>query len=109
MLSIETTDSLPPVRRGGGRTSEERKQIQDALKTGDVQVVKGIESGNRYNALQQLIRQAAHSMDLKVKIVFRRHEDNPEIGDVYFHGYKAEDADKVAASAIRQTKNKATA
>ena len=31
MLNIEKTEELPQVRRGGGRPSAERKQIQDAL------------------------------------------------------------------------------
>lgn len=92
MLNIETTDSLPPVRRGGGRPSEERKQIQDALQTGAIQVVKGIEAGNKYNALQQRIRQAALSMGLKVKIVYHKYEYNPEVGDLYFHGYSVEES-----------------
>lgn len=103
MLNIETTDSLPPVRRGGGRPSEERKQIQDALQSGAIQVVKDIEAGNKYNALQQRIRQAAQSMGLKVKIVYRKHEDNNDIGDLYFHGYtekeEATKSAKVKASA----------
>jgi hypothetical protein len=90
MLNIETTDQLPPVRRGGGRPSEERKQIQDALISGDIQVVKDVEAGNKYNALQQRIRQAAQSMGLKVKIVYRKHEDNLEVGDLFFHGFKIE-------------------
>jgi len=91
MLNIETTDSLPPIRRGGGRPSEERKQIQDALQTGNIQVVKNVEAGNKYNALQQRIRQAALSMGLKVKIVYHKYEDNPEAGDLYFHGFSAEE------------------
>jgi hypothetical protein len=91
MLNIETTDQLPPVRRGGGRPSEERKQIQDALISGDIQVVKDVEAGNKYNALQQRIRQAAQSMGLKVKIVYRKHEDNLQVGDLYFHGFKVEE------------------
>jgi hypothetical protein len=91
MLNIETTDQLPPVRRGGGRPSEERKQIQDALVSGEIQVVKDVEAGNKYNALQQRIRQAAQSMGLKVKIVYRKHEDNLEVGDLYFHGFKVEE------------------
>ena len=90
MLNIETTDQLPPVRRGGGRPSQERKQIQDALVSGEIQVVKDVEAGNKYNALQQRIRQAAQSMGLKVKIVYRKHEDNLEVGDLYFHGFKVE-------------------
>ena len=52
MLNIETTDQLPPVRRGGGRPSQERKQIQDALVSGEIQVVKDVEAGNKYNASQ---------------------------------------------------------
>jgi hypothetical protein len=91
MLNIETTDQLPPVRRGGGRPSEERKQIQDALVSGEIQVVKDVEAGNKYNALQQRIRQAAQSMGLKVKIVYRKHEENLEVGDLYFHGFKVEE------------------
>jgi hypothetical protein len=91
MLNIETTDQLPPVRRGGGRPSEERKQIQDALNSGEIQVVKDVEAGNKYNALQQRIRQAAQSMGLKVKIVYRKHEDNLDVGDLYFHGFKVEE------------------
>lgn len=91
MLNIETTDQLPPVRRGGGRPSQERKQIQDALVSGEIQVVKDVEAGNKYNALQQRIRQAAQSMGLKVKIVYRKHEDNLEVGDLYFHGFKVEE------------------
>lgn len=91
MLNIETTDQLPAVRRGGGRPSEERKQIQDALVSGEIQVVKGVEAGNKYNALQQRIRQAAQSMGLKVKIVYRKHEDNLEIGDLYFHGFNVKE------------------
>ena len=90
MLNIETTDSLPPVRRGGHRPSAERKQIQDALATLETQVIKDIEAGNKYNALQQRIRQAAQSMGLKVKIVYRKHEDNLEIGDLYFIGISPE-------------------
>ncbi len=86
MLDIQTTESLPPVRRGGGRPSEERKQIQEALSTLDTQVIRDVESGNKYNALQQRIRQAAQHMGLKVKIVFRKHEDNLEVGDLYFVG-----------------------
>jgi hypothetical protein len=86
MLNIETTDTLPPVRRGGGRPSAERKQIQDALATLETQVVREVESGNKYNALQQRIRQAAQQMGLKVKIVYRKHEDNLEVGDLYFVG-----------------------
>ena len=90
MLNIETTYQLPPVRRGGGRPSQERKQIQDALVSGEIHVVKDVEAGNKYNALQQRIRQAAQSMGLKVKIVYRKHEDNLEVGDLYFHGFKVE-------------------
>jgi hypothetical protein len=87
MLNIEKTDQLPPVRRGSSRPSEERKQIQDALRNGEVNIVRDVESGNKYNALQQRIRQTASSIGLKVKIVYRRHEDNKEIGDLYFQGY----------------------
>lgn len=90
MLNIETTETLPPVRRGGGRPSAERKQIQDALATLETQVVRDVQSGNKYNALQQRIRQAAQSMGLKVKIVFRKHEDNLEVGDLYFVGISDE-------------------
>ena len=86
MLNIETTEALPPVRRGGGRPSAERKQIQDALSTFETQVVRDVEAGNKYNALQQRIRQAAASMGLKVKIVYRKHEDNESVGDLYFVG-----------------------
>lgn len=93
MLDIETTDNLPPVRRGSARPSEERKQIQDALKSGEVNIVKNVEAGNKYNALQQRIRQAALSIGMKVKIVYRKHEDNTDLGDLYFHGYDAEDVD----------------
>jgi hypothetical protein len=86
MLNIETTDSLPPVRRGGGRPSAERKQIQDALATLSTQVVRNVEAGNKYNALQQRIRQAAQQMGLKVKVVYRKSEDDQNIGDLYFVG-----------------------
>lgn len=94
MLNIETTENLPPVRRGGGRPSQERKQIQDALSTLDIQVIREVEAGNKYNALQQRIRQAAQHMGLKVKIVFRKHEDNLEIGDLYFVGIDPEAAEE---------------
>ena len=62
MLDIETTDTLPPVRRGSSRPSEERKQIQDALQKKEVNIVKNVEAGNKYNALQQRIRQAARNL-----------------------------------------------
>jgi hypothetical protein len=103
MLDIQTTASLPAVRRGGGRPSEERKQIQDALSTLDTQVIRDVEAGNKYNALQQRIRQAAQNMGLKVKIVFRKHEDNLEIGDLYFVGISS-DSDKADNSATKSTK-----
>jgi len=93
MLNIETTESLPMVRRGGGRPSQERKQIQDSLSTLDIQVIREVEAGNKYNALQQRIRQAAQQMGLKVKIVFRKHEDNLEIGDLYFVGIDPQSAE----------------
>jgi hypothetical protein len=115
MLNIEVTDSLPTVRRGGGRPSEERKQIQDALKSGEVQVVKNIEAGNKYNALQQRIRQAALQMGLKVKIVYRKHDDNLSIGDLYFHGYTEDvveviEEEKAAKASVRRNvKDKVTA
>ena len=86
MLNIEKTDERPPVRRGGGRPSAERKQIQEALNTFETQVVRDIEAGNKYNALQQRIRQTASAMGLKVKIVYRKHEDDETIGDLYFVG-----------------------
>ena len=100
MLNIETTDALPPVRRGGGRPSAERKQIQDALSTLETQVVRDVEAGNKYNALQQRIRQAAQAMGLKVKIVYRKHEDNLEVGDLYFMGISDE---AVATKTVRKT------
>jgi hypothetical protein len=102
MLNIETTDALPAVRRGGGRPSAERKQIQDALATLETQVVRDVESGNKYNALQQRIRQAAQSMGLKVKIVYRKHEDNLEVGDLFFVGIGEENADDSKAKTIRK-------
>jgi hypothetical protein len=93
MLNIETTEALPPVRRGGGRPSAERKQIQDAISTLETQVIRDVEFGNKYNALQQRIRQAAASMNLKVKIVYRKHEDNEAVGDLYFVGINDESSD----------------
>ena len=93
MLDIETADTMPAVRRSAARPSEERKQIQSALQTGTVQVIKNVEAGNKYNALQQRIRQAAQSMGLKVKIVNNRHDNDATIGDLYFHGYTAEDSE----------------
>lgn len=104
MLNIETTDSLPPVRRGGGRPSEERVQIQNALKTLETQVVRDVEVGNKYNALQQRIRQAAQSMGLKVKIVFRKHEDDMTLGDLYFVG--VQDDDKAKTNTVRKATKK---
>lgn len=107
MLDIETTDTLPPVRRGSSRPSEERKQIQDALQKKEVNIVKNVEAGNKYNALQQRIRQAAQSMGMKVKIVYRKHEDNPEIGDLYFHGIDSEEnvvAEKPARKVSKDSK-----
>lgn len=104
MLNIETTDSLPAVRRGGGRPSEERKQIQAALSTLEAQVVKNVEAGNKYNALQQRIRQTAQSMGLKVRIVYRKHDDNPEIGDLYFHGYDGDAESVETPKTSRKTK-----
>lgn len=106
MLDIETTDALPPVRRGGGRPSEERVQIQNALNTFETQVIRNVEAGNKYNALQQRIRQAAESMGLKVKIVFRKHEDNLEIGDLYFVGVHADDDSKAKAATVRKASKK---
>lgn len=108
MLDIQTTESLPPVRRGGGRPSEERKQIQDALSTLDTQVIRDVESGNKYNALQQRIRQAAQQMGLRVKIVFRKHEDNLEIGDLYFVGINTE-SDEEKKAVAKNTKGKVEA
>lgn len=106
MLNIETTDSLPPVRRGGGRPSAERKQIQDALNTFDTQIIKDVEAGNKYNALQQRIRQAAQSMGLKVKIVFRKHEDNLNLGDLYFVGINPDNEDASKAKVTRKPAKK---
>ena len=108
MLDIQTTASLPPVRRGGGRPSEERKQIQDALSTLDTQVIRDVESGNKYNALQQRIRQAAQQMGLKVKIVFRKHEDDLEIGDLYFVGIDSESTEE-KKNISKNTKDKVEA
>lgn len=93
MLNIETADALPPVRRNSSRPSEERKQIQGALGSGVVQVIKDVEAGNKYNALQQRIRQTAQAMGLKVKIVYNKHEDDSTIGDLYFHGYTVEETE----------------
>ena len=112
MLNIEKTDELPPVRRGGGRPSAERKQIQDALNTLETQVVRDVESGNKYNALQQRIRQTASAMGLKVKIVYRKHEDNEAFGDLYFVGVnETEDASLEAKKSTvrRSATTKATA
>ena len=103
MLNIEKTDELPQVRRGGGRPSAERKQIQDALNTLETQVVRDIEAGNKYNALQQRIRQTAASLGLKVKIVYRKHEDNETVGDLYFIGFNDDDADKSKSNTIRRS------
>lgn len=106
MLNIETAESIPSVRRGGARPSEERVQIQNALASHSAQVIKDVEFGNKYNALQQRIRQAAHSMGLKVNIVFNRHEDNRDLGDVYFVGI-ADDATESKTSVRRAVKSSA--
>ena len=105
MLNIEPTETLPPVRRGGGRPSAERKQIQDALSTLETQVVRDVASGDKYNALQQRIRQAAQSMGLKVKIVFRKHEDNLDIGDLYFVGLQEDSSTSMIEKSERKTRN----
>lgn len=104
MLNIETTETLPPVRRGGGRPSAERKQIQDAINTFETQVIRDVEAGNKYNALQQRIRQAAAGMNLKVKIVYRKHEDNETVGDLYFVGIKEDDSK--AENVVDESKSK---
>ena len=101
MLNIEKTEELPQVRRGGGRPSAERKQIQDALRTLETQVVRDVEAGNKYNALQQRIRQTAASMGLKVKIVYRKHDENETIGDLYFLGFD-DSSDQENKQAIRR-------
>jgi 3-dehydroquinate dehydratase len=105
MLNIESAESVPSVRRGGARPSEERIQIQNALASGSAQMIKDIEFGSKYNALQQRIRQAAHSMNLKVNIVFSRHEDNHEIGDVYFVGVSNSESNSKKDSVRRAVKN----
>jgi hypothetical protein len=112
MLNIEKTEELPAVRRGGGRPSAERKQIQEALNTLETQVVRDVEAGNKYNALQQRIRQTASAMGLKVKIVYRKHEDNEVLGDLYFVGMnEIEDPtlDAKKSTVRRNTTTKATA
>jgi hypothetical protein len=105
MLNIESAESIPSVRRGGARPSEERIQIQNALASGSAQMIKDIEFGNKYNALQQRIRQAAHSMGLGVSIVFSRHEDDHQIGDVYFVGVPASESDDKKSSVRRAVKS----
>ena len=86
MLDLETVDVLPKSRRGGGRRSEEREQIQAALREGKVQKISGIDAEKKFNALQQKIRQAATAIDMKVHISFQRNEDGVT-GDLYFEGY----------------------
>lgn len=98
MLDIKKADSLPPVRRGGGRTSAEREQIKEALLSGDVVMIEDVEKKNEYPALQQRIRTAGKDIaNMKVTVRFDKKEEN--LGDVYFQGV-IEDAEVVSESDV---------
>lgn len=88
MLEIKETNELPPVRRGGGRASEDRKKIIAALQSDKVAMIENIEVGKKYNAIQQRIRTAAESLGIKVTIRQVRKDDN--LADLYFEGYTDE-------------------
>jgi len=90
MLEIKKTDGLPPVRRSGGRTSQEREQIKAALQTFEPVVIEDVAVGKPYNALQQRIRQAASSIGIKVYIRQMKKDDN--VSDLYFEGYTLDDS-----------------
>ncbi len=86
MLQIKIADELPKLRRGGGRTSKDRKLIQQLLQDGNVHVIEDIEVDKPYNALQQRVRQAAAQIGVRVTIRQVKHEDNPEKCDLFFTG-----------------------
>lgn len=83
MLTLKTVENIPKPVRGNTRNSDERKQIQDQLKTGKGTLIEGVETGKAFNNLQQRIRAAGEAIGVKVTITFQKHE-NGETGDLYF-------------------------
>lgn len=84
MLELKVVSEMPLTKRsGGGRRSEEREQIIEALRSGNISVVENVESQKAFNALQQRIRTAGEKIGVKVTIRFHKH-DGEESGDVYF-------------------------
>lgn len=86
MYEIKPAKSLPPIRRGGGRTSKDREVILKALRTYEPRMIEGIRYGKQYNALQQKIRSTARNADISVTITFQREDEDSEEGTVYFQG-----------------------
>lgn len=86
-IKISKVDSLPPVRRGGGRRSPERDMLVEKIQTKEPMKISDVEAGNPYNALQQKIRSAAKAANLKVNVMFDPTNDDKTVGDVYFQGY----------------------
>lgn len=84
MLEIEDADKMPRVS-GRRKYDEEKKQVADSLKSGKPKVIKNVsKKNNEYRNLQQRIRVVAASLGIKVTIIYQGHDDDDDIGDVYF-------------------------
>lgn len=103
MLDIKETEGLPPVRRSGGRVSEEREQIKEALQSGKPVVIENVTPGKPYNALQQRIRQAAAALGIKVYI--RQERIDANASNLHFEGYNDALTNKKSAKSQTSDEN----
>lgn len=104
---IEKADELPPLRRGGAKSSPMRNAFIEALQSLDINVIENVGANKEYNALQQRIRTAASSIGMKVTIR-QKQTDDPEKVSLYFQGIEADNDDDETVEKVT-AKGKTTA
>lgn len=77
-MQINEANNFPVISRGG-RTSAELQQIIDTLvmssENGKAYSITGVQSGKRYNSMQQRIRAQAKKLNLQVQIHFDKNNE----------------------------------
>jgi len=90
-LTIGDTKELPAVTRRGGRSSEETKQLADAVADLSSKIIKDVplKGKGNYSSLSQKVRYAATTVGLGVN-VHQVSTDDEDTVELHFEGFVPE-------------------
>ena len=90
-LTIGNTKELPAVTRSGGRSSEETKQLAEAVSDLSSKVIKDvpIKGEGNFSSLSQKVRYAAGTVGLGVS-VHQVLTDDDDTVELHFEGFVPE-------------------